>query len=120
MAFELMLQEDQRVIGECLLAAPFFLDDDLGALVGIDEDVFQGIAESYPEVSDGDEDVSLCIHGALLNIMFYPHRKWGVWDQYISVTPHEIPLLHKRWMALMGWDIPEANSSGELYFKLMK
>ncbi|MEF2277190.1 hypothetical protein V3W47_02700 [Deinococcus sp. YIM 134068] len=120
MAFERMSAEDQAVIGDCLKAAPVFLDSDLDTVTGVDEETFEAIAAAYPSVDDSNEDVALAIHGALLNMVFYPHSMEKKWSQFIRIPREEIPAVHARWMHLKGWDVPEADSPGELYFKLMR
>lgn len=120
MAFEQMSPMDQRIIGECLRAALVFIDLDLGAVTGLDEDDFERIAEAYPDVDDAEETVALTIHGALLNLVFDPHRRESDWSKYISVPKEDLPALHLRWMQLKGWDVPDAETPGEMYFKLMR
>lgn len=120
MAFEQMSESDQQVIGECLRTALLFIDDDLDTLTGVEWDELERIAAAYPNISDDDETISLAIHGSLLNLVFYPHGRERNWADHISIPREDIPGLHVRWMKLKGWDIPSADSPGELYFKLMR
>ena len=96
MAFEQMSEQDQKVIGECLRAAPIFLEGDLAIVTGVDEAQFQEIVDSYPDVDNNEEVVYLAIHGASGNLLGYPHGMLKKWDEFISVTPDELTLLFAR------------------------
>ena len=100
MAFEQMSKQDQKMIGECLRAAPIFLEGDLATVTGVDETRFQEIADSYPDVDSNEEDVNLAIHGALGNLLGYTHGMIRKWAEFISVTPDELTSVFTRWKAL--------------------
>jgi hypothetical protein len=100
MAFKQMSEQDQKVIGECLRAAPIFLEEDLETVTGVGEVRFQNIADLYPDVDGNEEDVYLAIHGALLNLLGYPHGMFREWAEFISVPPEELALVFERWQAL--------------------
>lgn len=102
MAFELMTPADQKVIGECLRAAPEFIDDDLETVTGVDWDDFQRIAAAFPNVDDTEETVALAIHVALLNLVHYPNGRDRSWSKFISVPVEDLPALHLRWMQFKG------------------
>ena len=87
--FERMSEQDQKVIGECLRAAPIFLDEDLQTVTGVDEIRFREIANAYPNVEGDDEDGYLAIHGALGNLLGYPHGMFKKWAEFISISPEE-------------------------------
>jgi len=100
MAFEQMSAQDQKVIGECLRAAPIFLDEDLQTVTGVDETRFREVANAYPDVDGNEEDVLLAIHGALGNLLGYPHGMFKRWANFISISPEELALVFERWKSL--------------------
>ncbi|GGR24549.1 hypothetical protein [Deinococcus ruber] len=100
MAFKKMSKLDQKVIGECLQALPLFVSEDLSTVTGVEENRLLEIIKTFPNVSDSNEDVDLAIHGALTNVVGYPHGMHKKWGTFISVSAEELSLIHARWRAL--------------------
>ena len=55
------------------------------------------IAFSPPPLDDSRQDVRVAINNALNMLTGYPHKRFDVWHDYISVPPHEVRRILKKW-----------------------
>lgn len=118
MAHEQLTREEQAVIQGCLnaVASEIFIDaEEFGTLAGVEFEALQAVQLAYPEVNDSDETVSLALNGAMINMLFYPHRQWKRWNEFVPATPEAVLELHKKWTGLMGWKVSQADS-GTYFF----
>lgn len=87
-------EAELRVVSECLDAAaagPFFEDAELETVLGVTRQELTFVARDWPDVDFLDEAVRMCVYGALLNLVGYPHHVTGrEWAQHISVPPAEV------------------------------
>jgi len=123
MVLEQMDIHDQQVIRACLEAirSEVFIDaEEYEVVSGASFDELVQVLDGFPDIDDSLEAVYLNIHGALLNLLFYPHHREQRWSEFVPVPPQEVFNVHRRWMTLMGWEVPSAEKPGMYYFNLIK
>ena len=109
--------DEQRVIGECVRAAvegPFFPMWEFHTLFGLEHQEVADIAFARLPPEDSREDVRIAINNALNMLTGYPHKRYDVWDKYISVPPMDVRRILKKWKGT-----PTYGSAGEDVFKEM-
>jgi hypothetical protein len=91
--------DDEAAIGECLRAAadgPFFPDWEFSTLFGYSRDEIRELADSWPAAVD-DPAAWSAVNNSLLHLEGYPHGKWLVWHDWISVPFAEVRAVLSRW-----------------------
>jgi hypothetical protein len=109
MDFDHLSEMDKVIIGQALRASvdgPFFPDWEFHTLFGLERSAVRAIADAWPELTAPAENVTLAVNNSLNNLLGYPHRKEGVWSEWLSVDPRQLNELFSR---LRG-------SSNERYF----
>ena len=95
--------EEQRTVGECLKAAadgPFFPDWEFHTLFGVERMEVAKVVASWPFADASSRAVFLSVNGSMLHLMYYPHRKWESWDEFISVSPAEVERIYQKWRGI--------------------
>ncbi len=106
------------VIGECIRASlhgPFFEGESLHTLFGLWEAELEEIARAWPDVDENQENVQLAINNALNMLLMYPHRRWDVWPEYISVAPKQVAEIYAKWL-----DQDALDTSGQGFFDRLR
>ena len=92
---------------ECLTAAvrgPFFPDWEFQTLFGLEREDVAAVLERWPDPKC-PEDQDVAVTNALNYLLHYPHRQWGVWNDFISVAPREIVPVLARWAGEAELDV---------------
>lgn len=117
MAHEQLTPEERDIVQGCLnaIASEIFIDaEEFEIITGIDFETLVAIQQAYPAVEDSEESIALALNGAMGNMLFYPHRQWKRWGEFIPTTPEAVLELHRKWTKLMGWPVSPAD--GGMYF----
>lgn len=105
--------EDSEIIRQCLIAAvdgPFFPDWEFHTLFGFERDEIRRIAHRWPDWHD-DNEKSVAVGNTLNNLLGYPHDRWDLWHDYVSVPSAEVARVYARWRGEDAID-----QSGKGYF----
>ncbi|MBZ9749495.1 hypothetical protein K7W42_01330 [Deinococcus sp. HMF7604] len=97
MAHEQLSPEDRQLIKGCLeaIASEVFIDaDEFETVSGASWEDLQALRAAYPEVDDDDQGVELALHGAMLNLLFYPHRQEARWHEFVPGSLHDVFVVH--------------------------
>jgi hypothetical protein len=82
------------IVGQCLacVAAADVIHDDweFATVFGISFAEFRAVADAWPRVELEDEIVAHATHGALINLLGYPHGHQEIWGTRIDATPEEV------------------------------
>ncbi|WP_148234968.1 hypothetical protein [Deinococcus maricopensis] len=122
MAHERLSPEDRQLIKGCLnaIASEVFIDaEEFEAVSGASWEALRAVRAAYPEVDDDEQGVEIALHGAMLSLLFYPHRQEARWHEFVPGTAHDVFAVHQRWMQLKGWRVPEAEG-GPYFFELLR
>jgi len=95
-----LTEKERKIILECLQAAvsgPFFPMWEFNALFGLEHAEVADIAFGVPPLDDSREQVRLAINNALNMLTGYPHKRFDIWSNFISVPPTEVRELLKKW-----------------------
>ena len=95
-------EKEKAVVLECLKATadgPFFDDDDFHILFGLDRNEIRKIIADFQNINDSDTLAMGVINDSINNLIGFPHNKWEIWDNYISISPDELERLFKKWKA---------------------
>lgn len=97
-----MSTREWQTILECLKASangPFFdHDDEFATIFGIDRsELKKVIDEWWIEDAVPSHEVLLAINNSMNNLLGYPHGKYHLWSDYISVSPKEVRRVHEKW-----------------------
>ena len=95
--------EEQRIIGECLRAAadgPFFPEWEFQTLFGVERRDVAKVASDWPFADASSQTLSLSVNNSMLHLMYYPHRKWDAWEEFISVSPAEVERIFQKWRGI--------------------
>lgn len=93
-------EADRKVVEQCLRAAvhgPFFPEWEFSTLFGLERDEVRTVLESWPNVDDSQESVSLAINNSFANLLGYPHGLEKEWPRFISVSEGEAKRIFERW-----------------------
>lgn len=97
---------DVSVVRECLTATvegPFFPDWEFSLLFGLGREEVARVRERWPDKKCPKlQDVA--VTNALNHLLFYPHRKWQVWGDFVSVEPEEVGNVLGRWVGEVEFD----------------
>lgn len=96
--FELT-QRETSLVGECLRAAaegPFFPEYAFRALMGVDRQRISQLAADWPKVAP-DAETRAAVNNVLLNLWGYPHKREGIWAEFISATKGDVLNLLEKW-----------------------
>ena len=99
--------EDIDVVRQCLAAAvrgPFFPDWEFSTLFGHERDEVAGVLERWPD-RENPEDQDVAVSNTLNWLLGYPHERWDVWGEFISVAPREVAPVMARWVGEDELDI---------------
>lgn len=91
---------ERRVIHECLRASvtgPFFPMWEFHSLFGLEHQAVADIVFGPRPFDDCHPDVRVAINNALNMLTGYPHKRYDVWYDYISVPPNEVRRILKKW-----------------------
>lgn len=82
-----------EVIGEALRAAadgPFFPEWEFSTLFGLSRSQVRRIADQWPFPSEPPDDIAIAVNNSLNMLTGYPHRKYDLWDDWLSVAPQQL------------------------------
>jgi hypothetical protein len=109
-------ERERNVVRECLRAAvegPFFPEWEFGTLFGLSRDDVRRVPQSWPELNETDESVTLAINNAFNNLLAYPTpKKQEIWAQFISISDMELARLFDKWKGRA----PRASYNARDYF----
>ena len=93
---------DLRTIGTCLRVVAdgdVLLDDpEFPTVVGFPFATVARIAAAWPEVDRDDPEVRRVVHGALGNLLGYPHAFHDRWDERIGIPKDEVDRVFRAWI----------------------
>jgi hypothetical protein len=98
-------QEDRKIIGDCLRATvegPFFPEWEFQILFGLTRAEVARVLQAWPQVDESNDIVRRAVHGALGQLIGYPHGEEQAWDRYIAVTPARVGETLQRWKMPKG------------------
>jgi hypothetical protein len=105
MSLETLTEEELDIVQQCLKASvegPFFPEQEFHTIFGVWRGEAKEVLESWPNVNEEDKIVSLVINNAMNNLLGYPHRCEGVWDEHISVPREEVARVYGKWRGGRG------------------
>jgi hypothetical protein len=100
-------QSDVEVVRECLTAAvcgPFFPESEFSTLFGLDRNEVAFVLERWPD-QEFPQAQDVAVTNTLNHLLFYPHRQWEVWRDFISVAPREVAPVLARWVGETALDV---------------
>jgi hypothetical protein len=92
--------DDLRIIAEALNAAihgPFFPEWEFQTLFGIGRAELTAVYEAWPEVDESQNVVDCAVRNSLSSLTGYPHGLMLDWDRFLSVPPHRLVEVLRRW-----------------------
>jgi hypothetical protein len=95
-----LTERDIHVIHAVLRAAvdgPFFPDWEFGTLMGVTRGEVRVVAEHWPTIAPGSSTVNASVHGALANLLGYPHHEWEAWAAFSDAGEQELEQVLHRW-----------------------
>lgn len=98
--FAKLTPEEQHVIYQCLRAAiegPFFPDWELPALCGLSKKEVERLIALWPDVNHAQTATQAAINNSINTLLRYPHKKFDVWHEYISVDPTQLAVIIQKW-----------------------
>lgn len=100
MNFEKLTPDEQNVIYQCLKATvegPFFPDWEFSILFGLKRDEVAELVKVWSNVDHTSKLVQVAINNSLNNLLGYPHKRFDIWNDYISVSPSELADLFRKY-----------------------
>ncbi len=116
-SFATLTDEEQDMIYQCLKAAvegPFFPDNEFPTLFGVTKDDVVRLIALWPDINHAQSLTKVAINNSMNNLLGYPHKKFDIWHEYISVDPAQLAVIFQKWRNEDSFD-----SSGRGHFNRM-
>ena len=117
MSFADLTPQDKNVIYQCLKAVvegPFIPDWEFHILFGRYRNEVKEVMDSWSEIDPNSENTQIAINNSLNNLLGYPHKRFDIWSDYISVSPSEVAEIYRKWRSEDGLE-----TGGHGYFNRM-
>lgn len=80
-------------------------------MFGLKRDKVAELVKVWSDVDHTSKLVQVAINNSLNNLLGYPHKRFDIWNDYISVSPSELADLFRKYR-----DDNSFESSGRGYF----